>query len=103
MRGMLTNFFLFQTELTKSTGVFIPTARKNQIKVDNAHRPYLIARDALFTLFGRNAFKTATVTARGKGQGTFGISPEVLEAVLGWYIIRLTYFSGCKPHFISLF
>ena len=71
-------------ELNKSKGIYIPTAGKNQIKVDDVNKPFAIVKDNLFALYGREIFQNATnITARGKVAGTLGIDPNVLKAILG--------------------
>ena len=70
-------------ELSKGTGVFVSIREKKQIKVDYADKPHQLAKEALFAIFGREAFSSLTVTARGKRTGSFGIKPNVIAAVLG--------------------
>jgi len=72
-------------ELTKGKGIYISTQAKNQIKVDHLGKPFSMARDVLFELYGKEAFQSACVTARGTVKGKFGIYSDVLSATLGQY------------------
>jgi len=74
-------FFFFKVELTKRCEVYIPTAVKNQIKVDFTGQPKRLLMETLFALYGQDSFEAVTVTARGNKAGTYGIEPNVLKAV----------------------
>ncbi|KAK3916378.1 Sensory neuron membrane protein 1 [Frankliniella fusca] len=67
--------------LTSSYDVKIPMAVKDQLKVDFYNKPNALARETLFALYGKEAFRTLRVNGRGTKKGTYGVHDDVLKAI----------------------
>lgn len=80
---LIHSFYCCQVELTQGSGVYIPLSIKEQLKVDYKDKPNMLAKNTLFALYGREAFRTHQVTGRGNKSGTYSVEPDELKAVLG--------------------
>ncbi|XP_034244887.1 uncharacterized protein LOC117647291 [Thrips palmi] len=73
-----------ELEPKAAKGVYISQTKRDQLKVDFANKPPLLARETLFALFGEETFKMLHVTAKGQKSGSYGIPPNVLTALLAF-------------------
>jgi hypothetical protein len=62
---------------------FIALSDKEQLRVDYKNKPSSLARETLFTLYGRDTFRVLSVTGRGCKKGTYAIAKNVLESICG--------------------
>ena len=74
-------------ELSVGKGVYIALSDKEQLKVDFRNKPTALARETLFTLYGKDAFQVLNVTVRGQKKGAYAIPDKVLKAVTCMYFI----------------
>lgn len=54
---------------------------KNQLSVDYANKPQMLAKETLFALYGKENFEKLHVTGRGQVAGSFTVHNNVQKAV----------------------
>lgn len=73
-----------KVELFHGKGVFIASSDKETLRVDFRNKAPSLIRETLYILYGKKAFQTFHVTARGQKQGSYGIQEDVLKALHGF-------------------